>query len=116
MVFVLKCSFLSPVFFVSALEMGQLQSLGGAEDSREFAQIPTSNMQIKQTSETLVGNSSKCSRPVPVFIPIFMETEQSVPEPSGRESWLGLSRAAPSPHRDFNTPQRLVLAPLQIHL
>lgn len=36
--------------------MGQLKSLGGAEDSREFAQIPTINMQIKRTSKTLVGN------------------------------------------------------------
>lgn len=36
--------------------MGQLKSLGGAEDSREFAQNPTINMQIKRTSKTLVGN------------------------------------------------------------
>lgn len=56
MVFVLKCSFLSPGFLVSALEMGQLKCLGGAEDSREFAQIPTTNVQIKRTSKTLVGN------------------------------------------------------------
>lgn len=55
----------------------------------------------------LLATSSKCSRLLPVFIPIFMKTEQSVPEPSGGESWLWLSRAAPSPRRDFNAPQSL---------
>lgn len=55
MVLVLKCSFLLDLL-ISALEIGQLKSLGGADDSREFAQIPTTNMQIKQTSKTLVGN------------------------------------------------------------
>lgn len=97
-----------PGFLVSALEMGQLKSLGGAEDSREFAQIPATNMQIKQTSKTLVGNLQQMLQACASMNSYFYGnwTERAC---AFRKRVLAVAEQSCShnPRQDFTPPQRL---------
>lgn len=54
--FDLNTPFSLPGGLVLALKTGQQISLQGTEGYTEFVQIPTMNMQIKQTSKALVGS------------------------------------------------------------